>query len=178
MALFSTYPYNNFQSANSKECIALDKGAKKDFHPKTRFDIIPGNSDAFSAEMKIYSTQFGFGSLLNDPSNRDVDAADANVITYKQPINMIKTWNKMTDNISAKSASNFLRHLQLDNFCYQENGRIFCSMWQSWNSFSTYQNLQEIHGTLEIRHLCPSFHSTVDSRCSSHNQDSRFVPVD
>jgi hypothetical protein len=83
MALFSTNPYNNFQSTNSQEYIALDKGAKQDFHPKTHFNIIPGNSDAFSAEIEKYSTQFGYGSLLNVPSNRYVDAADANVITYK-----------------------------------------------------------------------------------------------
>jgi hypothetical protein len=52
MALFWTNPYNNFQSANSKEYIALDKEAKQDFCPETRFDIIPGNSDIFSAEIK------------------------------------------------------------------------------------------------------------------------------
>jgi hypothetical protein len=104
-ALFSTNPYNNFLSANSKEYIALDKGSKQDFRPKTCFNIIPGNSDAFSAEIKKYSAQFGYGSFLNVPSNRDVDAADANVITYNQPINMIKTWNKVTDDIIAKNAN-------------------------------------------------------------------------
>jgi hypothetical protein len=112
---------NNFQSANSKEYIALDKGAKQDFFPETHFDIIRGISDAFSAEIKKYSTQFGYRSLLNVPPDRDVDAADANVITYKQPINMIKTWNKMTDNIIAKNANKVWGHLQLENFHYQEN---------------------------------------------------------
>jgi hypothetical protein len=48
MALFSTNPYNNFQAANSKEYISLDKGAKQDFCPETCFDLIPGNNDAFS----------------------------------------------------------------------------------------------------------------------------------
>jgi hypothetical protein len=43
--------------------------------------------------------------LLNVPSDRDVDAADVNIITYKQPINMIKTWNKMTDNVISKNAN-------------------------------------------------------------------------
>jgi hypothetical protein len=105
MALFLTNPYNNFQSAYSKEYIALDKEAKQDFRPETCFDIIPGNSDAFSAEIKKYSTQFGYESLLNVLSDRDVDTADANIITYKQPINMIKTWNKMTDNIIAKNTN-------------------------------------------------------------------------
>jgi hypothetical protein len=88
MACFSTNPYNNFQSANSKEYFALDKGAKQDFCPETRFDIIPRISDAFSAEIEKNSTQFGYGSLLNVPSDCDVDAADANVITYKQPIGL------------------------------------------------------------------------------------------
>ncbi len=40
MALFSTNPYNNFQAANLKEYIPLDKGAKQDFRPKNRFNII------------------------------------------------------------------------------------------------------------------------------------------
>jgi hypothetical protein len=39
MASFSTNPYNNFQAANSKEYISLDKAAKLDFKPDTRFDL-------------------------------------------------------------------------------------------------------------------------------------------
>jgi hypothetical protein len=105
MALFSTNPYNNFQSTIYKEYIALDKGAKQYFCPKTCFDIINGNSDAFSTEITKYSTQFGYGALLNVLSDGDIDAADANVITHKQPINMIKTWNMLTDNIISKNAN-------------------------------------------------------------------------
>ena len=71
--------------------IALDKGAKQDFCPESCFGIVPGNSDTFPAEIGKNSTQFGYGSLLNVPSNRDVNASDANIITYKWPINMIKT---------------------------------------------------------------------------------------
>ncbi len=52
MALFSTNPYNNFQAANWKEYISLDKGVKQDFCPETCFGLIPGNSDAFSAKIK------------------------------------------------------------------------------------------------------------------------------
>jgi hypothetical protein len=63
MASYSTNPYNNYQAANSKEYISLDKGAKQDFRPETRFDIIPGNSDLFSAEIEKCSTQFGYGAL-------------------------------------------------------------------------------------------------------------------
>jgi hypothetical protein len=59
--LYSTNPFNNFHAANSKEYISLDKGAKQDFRPKIRFDLIPGNSDAFSAEIK------------NSPGNSDMD---------------------------------------------------------------------------------------------------------
>jgi hypothetical protein len=52
MALFSMNPYKNFQAANSKVYISLGKGPKQDFHPETCFDLVPGNSDAFSAEIK------------------------------------------------------------------------------------------------------------------------------
>jgi hypothetical protein len=52
MASFSMNPYNNFQAANSKENNSLDKGAKQNFYPEICFDMIHGNSDAFSAEIK------------------------------------------------------------------------------------------------------------------------------
>ncbi len=102
--MYSTNPYNNFHAANSKEYISLDKGAKHDFRPETRFDIIPGNSDLFSAEIKKYSTQFGYGALLNVLSERSVDATDPNIITYMNHVNIIKTWNKIIDDIIAKNA--------------------------------------------------------------------------
>jgi hypothetical protein len=105
MASYSTNPYNNFQAANLKEYISLDKGAKQDFCPETRFNIIPGNSNLFSVEIKKCAIQFGYGSLLNVPSECDVDAADPNIITYRNHVNMIKTWNKMTNDIIAKNAN-------------------------------------------------------------------------
>ena len=89
MASYSTNPYNNYQAANSEEYISVDKGAKQDFCPETRFDIIPGNSDLFSAEIEKCSTQFGYGALLNVLSERDVNATDPNIITYRNHINMI-----------------------------------------------------------------------------------------
>jgi len=52
MASFSTNPYNNFQTANSKDYISIDKVAKQDFEPETCFDLIPGNSDPFLAEIE------------------------------------------------------------------------------------------------------------------------------
>jgi hypothetical protein len=103
MASYSTNRHNNYQATNSKEYISLDKGARQDFRLETRFDIIPGNSDLFSAEIKKCSTQFGYGALLNVPFERDVDATDSSIITYRNHVNMIKTWNKITDDIIAKN---------------------------------------------------------------------------
>ena len=105
MASYTTNPYNNFQAANSKEYISLDKVAKQDFRPETRFDIIPGNSNLFSAEIEKCSTQFGYGALLNVLSKCNVGATDPNTFTYKNHVNMIKTWNKMTNDIIAKNAN-------------------------------------------------------------------------
>jgi hypothetical protein len=105
MASFSTNPYNNFQAANSKEYISLDKGAKQNFFLETCYNIIPGNSVVFSAEIKKYAAQFGYGSLLNVPSDCDVDASNANNITYKNHVHMIKTWNKISDELIAKNAN-------------------------------------------------------------------------
>jgi hypothetical protein len=101
MASFSTNPYNNFQAANSKEYISLDKVAKHDFKPETHFDLIPGNSNSFLAEIE----QFGYGTLLNVPTACDVDSTDANAITYKDPVNMTETWNKINDKLIARSAN-------------------------------------------------------------------------
>jgi hypothetical protein len=103
--LFSTNPYNNFQGANSKEYISLDKGAKQDFLPETRFDLIPGNSDALSAKIKIYSKQFGYGSLLSVPTNRNVGTSDANKISYSGHVNIINTWNKISDDLIKRNAN-------------------------------------------------------------------------
>ena len=102
---FSTNPYNNYYAPNSKEFISLDKGAKQDFHPETRFDLIPGNSDLFSAEIEKFAIQFGYGSLLNVPTNRDTDATDANSFAYKDHVNMIETWNKINDDIISRNAN-------------------------------------------------------------------------
>jgi hypothetical protein len=106
MASYSTNPFNNFHAANLKEYISLDKGVKQDFRPKIRFDLIPGNSDAFSAEIKKCSRQFGYGSLLNVPTRGDVDTTDPNVIIYKDHVNMINTWNNKIDNDSIAKNKN------------------------------------------------------------------------
>jgi hypothetical protein len=105
MSLYSTNPYNNFQAPNLKEYISLDEGTKQDFRPKMHFELIPGNSNPFSSEVKICSRLFGYGSLLNVPTNHNVDATDTNAITYKDHINIIDTWNKITDDLIATNAN-------------------------------------------------------------------------
>jgi hypothetical protein len=105
MASFSTKPYNNFQAANSKEYISLDKAAKQDFKPETRFDLIPGNSDSFLVEIEKYSTQFGYGALLNVPTARNANSVNANAITYKDPVNMTENWNKINDKLIIKTGN-------------------------------------------------------------------------
>ncbi len=98
-------PYNNFQAANSVEYISLDKAAKQDFKPDTCFDLIPGNSNPILAEIEKYSIQFGHVALLNVPSNCDINPTDANAITYKNPVNMTETWNKINTELIAKNAN-------------------------------------------------------------------------
>jgi hypothetical protein len=103
MALFSTNPYNNLQAANSKEYISLDKAAKQDIKPETCFDLIPGSSNSFLAEIEKYSMQFGYGTLLNVPTACNVNSTDANTITYKDPVNMTESWNKINGKLIAKN---------------------------------------------------------------------------
>jgi hypothetical protein len=105
MASFSINPYNNFQAAISKEYISLNKTAIQDFKQETRFDLIPGNSGPFLVEIEKYSTQFGYGALLNVPTDCNVDPTDANAITYKNPVNMTETWNKINNKLTAKNAN-------------------------------------------------------------------------
>jgi hypothetical protein len=102
---FSTNPYNNYYAANSKEFISLDKAAKQDIRPETRYDLLPGNADSFAADLEKYSKQFGYGFLLNIPTMRRVDATDANVLIYSNQIHMLETWNRVTDENVAINAN-------------------------------------------------------------------------
>ena len=102
---FSTNPYNNYYAANSKEFISLDKAAKQDIRPETRYDLLPGNADSFAADLEKYSKQFGYGFLLNIPTMRQVDATDANLLIYSNQIHMLETWNRVTDENVAINAN-------------------------------------------------------------------------
>ena len=88
---FSTNPFNNYYAANSKEFISLDKAAKQDFKSENRYDLLPGNADLFAADLKKYARHFGYGFLLNVPSTRTVDLADANTLVYSNPVHMLET---------------------------------------------------------------------------------------
>jgi hypothetical protein len=90
-------PYNNYYAANSKEFISLDKAAKQDFKPKTRYDLLPGNADSFAADLEKYAKHYGYGFLLNVPSTRTVDPTNANAFTYSDEVHMLETWNQVTD---------------------------------------------------------------------------------
>jgi hypothetical protein len=59
----------------------------------------------FLLRSKKCSRQFGYGSLLNVPTRRDVDVTGPNVIIYKDHVNMINTWNKIDDDSIAKNAN-------------------------------------------------------------------------
>jgi hypothetical protein len=52
---FLINPYSNYNAADSKEFIALNKLAKQDSPPGTHFDLLPGNADAFAAEIEKYA---------------------------------------------------------------------------------------------------------------------------
>ncbi len=88
---FLTNPYNNYYAANSKEFISLDKAEKQDFHPETRYDLLPGNADSFAADLEKLSKKFGYGFLLNIPTTCQTDATDANTFVYSNQIHMLET---------------------------------------------------------------------------------------
>jgi hypothetical protein len=67
--------------------------------------LIPGNSDAFSANIERCSKQFGYGSLFNIPTNQNVDTSDANKTPYSGHVNIINTWNKTSDDLIAGNAN-------------------------------------------------------------------------
>jgi hypothetical protein len=79
---FSTNPYNNYYAANSKEFISLDKAAKQDFRPGTRYNLLPGNADSFALDLKKYAKHYGYSFLLNVPSTCAADATNANAFVY------------------------------------------------------------------------------------------------
>jgi hypothetical protein len=102
---FSTNPYINYYAANSKEFIALNKSAQQDFCSETQFELLPGNADAFAAKLEKYLKQFGYSFLLNVPTARQADVANANLLTYSSPIYMLDTWNKIMDKNIAINAN-------------------------------------------------------------------------
>jgi hypothetical protein len=102
---FLTNPYNNYYPANSKDFISLDKLAKQDFQPETRYYLLPGNADSFAANFKIKSKQFGHGFLFNVPATCQVDPSNANVFTYSNHIHMLQTCTRVTDDHVAINAN-------------------------------------------------------------------------
>jgi hypothetical protein len=102
---FLTNPYNNYYATNLKEFIALNKSAKQDFHPDTRFNLLSENSDAFVAAAEKYAKQFGYSFLLNVLTACQVDATNANLFTYLASNHMLETWNRVTDESIAINAN-------------------------------------------------------------------------
>jgi hypothetical protein len=94
---FSTNPYNNYYTADLKEFIALDKSAKQDFCLDTHFDLLPGNADAFSAEIEKNAKQFGYSFLLNVPTTHQVNATNAKLFIFSNLNHMLETLNRITD---------------------------------------------------------------------------------
>jgi hypothetical protein len=90
-------PFNNYYTANSKEFISLDKAAKQDFKPETRYDLLPGNADSFAVNLKKYAKHFGYGFLLNVLLMRVVGPTNANAFVYSNQAHILETWNQVTD---------------------------------------------------------------------------------
>jgi len=88
-----------------KSFLSSVKAVKQDIHPETRYDLLPGNADSFAVDLEKYSKQYGYSFLLNIPTMRQVDAADANALTYSNQIHMLETWNRVTDENVAINAN-------------------------------------------------------------------------
>jgi hypothetical protein len=71
--------------------------AKQDFRPDTHFKLLPGNADAFAAEIEKYAKQFDYSYLLNVPTTRQVNATNANLFAYSNSNHKVETWNRVTD---------------------------------------------------------------------------------
>ncbi len=80
-----------------KEFISLDKAAKQDFRPGTRYNLLPGNADSFAVDLEKYAKHYGYSFLLNIPSTHAVDATNVNSFVYSDQVHMLETWNQVTD---------------------------------------------------------------------------------
>jgi hypothetical protein len=76
-------------------------------------------------EIEKYPTQFGYRALLNVPTERDVDPTDANAITYKDPVNMAETWNKINNKLIAKNANEVWGALAIGRFPLLNKSKIY-----------------------------------------------------
>ncbi len=176
LAQFLTSPYNNFQVANLNKYTSIDKVAKQDFCPKICFDLIPGNSDAFSTEIKTHSRHFGGVSLLNITTNCDFNASAANAITYKDYVKWLIPGTRWLMNYLQRMVRN------MDNLHHQTNWRKDCNLQWNWKCICHYQDWQkEVHGMLEVQNACTSSHGNGIANIRSpsfYQKPQKGIPMD
>ena len=102
----STNPYLQWHDTNSREHMSLRTAAISNFEPDKIFNLTPTQADDFVNALEEYGQIFGYnGSVARVPTECDINAADPNDITFREKVDILTTWQVITDETVQKCAT-------------------------------------------------------------------------
>ena len=95
--LITTQPYGQYQASNSKEHMSLRNAAINNFTPDQTFKLESKNATDYLNQISDLGQKFCYlGMTSRVPTECDIDAADANVITFREKKDIINTVDEVT----------------------------------------------------------------------------------
>jgi hypothetical protein len=86
--------------------MSLCTAAISNFEPDKIFDLVPAHADDFVDALEEYSQIFGYnGSIARVPTECDIDPTDPNNITIRKKVDILTTWQTITDENVQKCAT-------------------------------------------------------------------------
>ena len=104
--LLTTQPYGQYHASNSKEHMSLRNSAITNFKPSESFALNPKNATDYLNALKDCGKQYCYlGMISRVPTDCDIDAGDANNITFRNRKDLINTFNEVTQAHIDKNAT-------------------------------------------------------------------------
>ena len=104
--LLTTQPYGQYHASNSKEYMSLRNAAITNFKPDQTFELETKNANDYLSQISENGQSFCFLGLISRvPTECDIDAADANQITYREKRDIINTFDAITMDHVQKNAT-------------------------------------------------------------------------
>ena len=104
--LLTTQPYGQYHASNSKEHMSLRNAAINNFTPDRTFQLDQKNANDYLSQISDLGQNFCYlGMTSRVPTECDIDAADANVITFREKKDIINTFEEITSDHVQKNAT-------------------------------------------------------------------------